>query len=219
MRVEDLNRELLAQSRSVIRDLAALKNTQDHNSDLLHQLKHERAMLEERIAANTDTVRRLREALQAKQRKAAAALAAVNTLAQTEERFGAEARLDPRILRFKELESTLPPEQQRQICGMVRDKVKVRDVRLANMLAYHWGFDKICTIIIDGQDAYKRLSAWERQTQTWANLLDISDFESKLDTVTAALSSDDPSDDPAFVKFQFNSQGTTHTHTHDVHAT
>ena len=215
--MEDLNRTLLAQSESVKRDLAALKNTRNHSFRLLQQLNHEKVRLEQRIAANTNTVRRMYEALQAKQHEAAAALAAVNTplRGETEPRFGAEARLDQRILRFKELEATLPPEQRRQIRGMLRDKVKVRDVRLANMLAYHWGFDKICMILIDGQDIYKRLSEWERQTQTYIDLLDVSDFESRLRTVTAALtaplSSDDASDDPAFVKF-LHSPGTLTTH-------
>ncbi|ELR24942.1 uncharacterized protein ACA1_176300, partial [Acanthamoeba castellanii str. Neff] len=118
-RMEDLNRKLLAQSESVKRDLAALKDTRNHSSRLLQQLNHEKVRLEQRIAANTDTVRRMYEALQAKQREAAAALAAVNTppRGETEPRFGAEARLDQRIVRFRELEGTLPPSSDARSAG------------------------------------------------------------------------------------------------------
>jgi hypothetical protein len=161
-------------------------------------------------------LREMHEGSQARPLMAAATLVPVKTPGQAEKRFGAEARLDQRILRFKELEDMLLPEQRRQICGMVRDKVKVGDVRLANMLAYHWGFDKICTILIDGEEAYMHLSEWGRQAQTYLSLLDISDFESKpgarvTAALTAPLSSDDASDDPAFVKF-LHSPGTLTTH-------
>jgi hypothetical protein len=213
--MREQNKKLLEQSVVVKSDHADLTSRLSQTSQAITQTMREKTELERSVAAKDDRVRRMSQDLEAKQREATAALAVINA-PPSEPRLGADARPDYRILRFKELESTLPAGQRSHIRGIVREKIKVHNVRLANMLAYHWGFDRLCQILVEGKDTLRALTDWEQRTKTYIDLLDIGDFEPKLGFVQAALtSSEDPTDDPAFVKFQYDRHSTSaHTHTH-----
>jgi predicted nucleic acid-binding Zn-ribbon protein len=204
MRMREQNKKLLEQSAVVKSDHADLTSRLSQTAHAITQIMREKTELERSVAAKADGVRRMSQDLEAKQREATAALAVINA-PPSEPRFGADARPDYRILRFKELESTLPAGQRSHIRGIVREKIKVHNVRLANMLAYHWSFDRLCQILVEGKDTLRALTDWEQRTKTYIDLLDIGDFEPKLGFVQAALtSSEDPTDDPAFVKFQYD---------------
>lgn len=179
-------------------------------SRALQHSQQDKQKLESSVSLCKERVHKIQQELEAKQYEAADLLRTIGQL-DTESRFGAD-RIDSRICAFKAYENTLSSERRSKIRGMVRDKIKVRNVRLANMLAVYWGFDKLCMVLVDGQETLKTLSRWEEESRVFFDLLDISDYEHKLEhirsCITAPFSSANREDDPALVKFEFKQTGT-----------
>lgn len=206
-RMQEITKQLHMKSESLKREFNQMNQEQRKMAQSIQLCAQEKSKAEYNVTTFTRELQQLKEVIEARRREAASVTATLNA-PDVEPRFGADQQLDRSITTFKAYESELPLEARSHIRGMVRDKFKIRNVRLANMLAYHWGFDKLCTILVDGQHTLRALSRWEEQNRVFLDLLDVSDWESKVEYLQATLTpANSPDDDPAFIKLEFRSSG------------